>query len=102
MIQIAFNTIESLTGAIYIAQNQGTAAISGSAVIHRNVIFKNSLANQEVIAVTSNYSTDFNIANNNNERTINFNVDQYLIVVATLELASETMGMRSIRGKIIR
>jgi hypothetical protein len=102
-VRLKFNTSVSLIGAIQVAQNQGTTNSFGGSSIHRNIIFKNSLTNQEVLNFASNYLTDFNVNGTAlTALTIDFTIDQYFIITGQLAISTETMGIRNVRGQILR
>jgi hypothetical protein len=102
-LRLRFNNNNDLVGAFQLGRNQGTTSSAGGSILHRNLIFKNSLTSQEVLTQASSYSTDTAINSTQlNALNIDFTIDQYFIVTGQLADMTDAMGIRSIRAQILR
>ena len=100
-IKMYFNDTNDLTTPTQIA-TVGFAGTGNNPFV-RNLVFKNSLTSQEIILVSGSVGND----ESNNSATlstlsIDFTIDQYFIVTATLSNIADTMGLRNIRATLIR
>lgn len=97
-----FNTSASLSGATLIS----TYTISSGSLtigLSRIMIFKNSLSSQEIGIVSSSFQTEFSTsAVAPTALTINFAVDQYLIVAIQLANSGDTGYVYGITSEIYR
>lgn len=103
IVRVYFNNTNDLVTPILLARNQGTTSSAGGTSLHRNLIFKNSVTNQEILSSATNYNTDFNVTSTSlNTLSIDFTIDQYFIVTGQLADITDTMGIRNVRGQILR
>jgi hypothetical protein len=95
------NSTASLIGATQIALR--TLTNSAGSGFARELVFKNSLSSQEIVSATGNI-LDSESANNTNitATSINFSVDQFVIVAVELADASDTVSLRWLRSEILR
>lgn len=100
--RIYFNTVNNLTGTpIQVATRllQNNTGLN----LLRNLIFKNSLTSQNIIAPTTNYSSSESISNLvNTTLSIDFTVTQYFIVSIQLANATDTVTLKDLIGEIKR
>jgi hypothetical protein len=99
-VRAYFNDTIVLVGAQKIGQNNSsTAAISP---LGRTVVLT-SLTTQQVMRNDANYPSDKSTSSSRMDSlTIDFTVAQYLIITGQLADASDTMGIRNVRGQILR
>lgn len=100
--RIYFNTTNNLTGSpIQVATRllQNNTGLN----LLRNLIFKNSLTTQNIIAPTTNYSSSESISNLvNSTLSIDFSVSQYFIVSIQLANSADTVTLKDLIGEIKR
>jgi len=99
-IRLYFNTSISLTGATLVATRLLTSLIGTT--LARTLCFKNSLSSQEIFSPTVNFGDDENVSTNLNTLSINFGVNQYLIVAIELANSADTVVYSSLRTNIFR
>lgn len=100
-LRVYANTSASLTGATLMATRLLTSA-SGTATA-RDLVFKNSLTSQDISSTTNNHGDN---ENNTNvfvtSLTIDFTVNQFLILAVELTNTTDEVVLRSLRTNILR
>jgi hypothetical protein len=100
-LRVYANTSASLTGATLMATRLLTSA-SGTG-LGRDLVFKNSLTSQDISSTTNNHGDN---ENNTNvfvtSLTIDFTVNQYLIIAVELTNTTDEVVLRSLRTNILR
>jgi len=102
-LRLYFNDTNDLVSATQIARRNTTDNTTAGGAFHRILNFKNSLIVQEGVSFDSNYSTDYSLNSLVlSPFAIDFTVNQYLILSATLFDVADIVGVRNLRGQIVR
>lgn len=100
-IRVYANTSVSLAGATLIATRTLTSSIGTS--LARELVFKNSLSSQNIFSPTANFGDDENSTNVGiNSTSIDFTIDQFIIIAVELADASDSVSLRWLRSEILR
>jgi hypothetical protein len=99
--RIYVNTTPVIAGAILIATR--TLTSSAGSGMARELVFKNSLSSQDIVSTTGNI-LDSESANNTSVTalSINFSVDQHIIIAVELADITDTVTLRWLRSEILR
>jgi hypothetical protein len=99
-IRFYLNSSISLSGATLIATRVLTSLVGTT--LARTICFKNSLSSQEVFSPTVNFGDDENVSTGLNTLSVNFGVNQYLIVAVELANSADSVVFNSLRTNIFR
>jgi hypothetical protein len=99
--RIYVNSTATLVGATQIAIR--TLTSSAGLAFARELVFKNSLTSQEIISTAAN-SADSETATNTavSALSLDFSVDQHIIVAVQLANAADSVSLRWLRSEILR
>ena len=101
--RVYFNTTSSLVSAEKAATVTATSNSAGFTSLSRHIVFKNSLSSQEVADSSTHLLTDYNVnASAISTLTVDFSVDQYIIISGQLTNTGDTAAIRSVNSKILR
>jgi hypothetical protein len=102
--RLCVNTSNAIAGAVEVAiLTEATTLLGGSTFI-RNIVFKNSVASQQVVPVATSLASDESVSSAAALATIaiNFAVDQWFIFTATLAVNTDSIGFNNIYAEIKR
>jgi hypothetical protein len=99
-LRVYTNSSISLTGATLLATRLLTSLVGTT--LARTICFKNSLSSQEVFSPTVNFGDDENVSTGLNTLSVNFGVNQYLIVAVELANSTDSVVFNSLRTNIFR
>jgi hypothetical protein len=99
-IRFYFNSSVSLSGATLVATRVLTSLVGTT--LARTITFKNSLSSQEIFSPTVNFGDDENVSTGLNTLSVNFGVNQYLIVAVELANSADSVVYSSLRTNIFR
>jgi hypothetical protein len=99
-LRVYTNSSISLTGATLLATRLLTSLVGTT--LARTLCFKNSLSSQEIFSPTVNFGDDENVSTGLNTLSVNFGVNQYLIVAVELANSADSVVYSSLRTNIFR